>query len=166
MNLYLMRHGVAVERTSVSDLDDDHRPLTPDGKRKVRRIARALRSLGCSFDMILSSPLLRARQTADIVADECGNEIVRLDDNLRPGRTTAGFLQCLDSDCVSLDSVLVVGHEPDLGQLTGILLDRNPAMDVRIRKGGVVRLRIDRTVMGGTVSLEWVLPPRVLLQLG
>jgi phosphohistidine phosphatase len=68
MNLFLLRHGIAVERDEFASANDELRPLTPKGQRELRQSVAALRAMELQFDVILSSPLLRARQTAEIVA--------------------------------------------------------------------------------------------------
>ena len=161
-----MRHGIAAERDTARMADDDRRPLTPDGERKVARVARVLQSLGCSIDVIFSSPVVRSKQTADIVADVLGCDIVKLNDALRPGRAASEFVHLLNSMPPGYDAVLAVGHEPDLGRLTGLLLAGTPDLQIHIRKGGIIRMSIDRSAVGSAATLEWVLPPKVLLRIG
>src|SRR4030095_5076887 len=85
MNLYLMRHGLAVERGTPGYDSDRERPLTPKGERKVRRVADALAKLEISFEAILSSPLVRARQTAEALGEEMNyKQKVQLTEHLAP----------------------------------------------------------------------------------
>ena len=97
MNLHLLRHGIAVEPGSPGYVKDADRPLTPEGERKLQHISKAMEALDLSFDLILSSPFLRARQTAEIVA-EALKARKRLDysDSLMPGGSTKELIEYLN----------------------------------------------------------------------
>src|SRR5215472_12589652 len=86
MNLFILRHGLAVEPGTHRLSRDSDRQLTPKGKRKVREVARAMKAMGLSFDLILTSPYVRARQTAEIVAEELhARKRLEIADELKPG---------------------------------------------------------------------------------
>src|SRR5262245_40574255 len=116
MKLYLLRHGIAAERGTGQHASDADRPLTAKGRRKLRRAAAAIRAMELSFDAILSSPLVRARQTAELVAKalHCRHRL-ELTDLLAPGADAAGLVRRLKQ--LKPQSVLLVGHEPDLSLL-------------------------------------------------
>jgi phosphohistidine phosphatase len=93
MNLFLLRHGIAVERGLPGYEDDHRRPLTTEGADRMRRIAQAAKRLGLEFDLILSSPYLRAQQTAQTVAAFYKMEDrLRLTENLMPGASPAALV--------------------------------------------------------------------------
>ena len=94
MNLFLLRHGLAVERAEFHFASDHLRPLTPKGKRQLRKIATAMRAMELRFDVILSSPLVRARQTAEIVAADLKLEKrLVFADELKPGGDAKKLVQ-------------------------------------------------------------------------
>ncbi len=96
MELYILRHGIAVEPGTPGYERDADRPLTPEGERKLKQIARAMEALGLSFDLILSSPYLRARQTAEIVAEVLkGRKRLELSDSLTPDGNTKKLVEQL-----------------------------------------------------------------------
>src|SRR5260370_30768905 len=122
MNLYILRHGIAVEHGAAGYENDDERPLTGKGERKMWAIAEAIEALEICFDSILSSPLVRARQTAEIVADalKCKKRL-ELTDTLSPQPGTKPLIEYLQ-DQRALDDILLVGHEPFLSQLISLLV--------------------------------------------
>src|SRR5712671_1567292 len=97
MNLFLLRHGLAVERTIPGFKLDRDRPLTGEGRKKIRRVATLLYQVQGSFDVILTSPYVRARQTAEIVADKLGNsKKLEICEHLGPGKSFGGLMQELN----------------------------------------------------------------------
>src|SRR6266566_4166182 len=120
MNLYILRHGLAVERTPGVKFDKD-RPLMPEGRKKIRRLAAFLRKFGLSFDLILGSPFVRARQTAEIVAEvlDLSNKL-EFSTHLAPRQSPNELVEELNRKGRALDDILLVGHEPDLSRLISI----------------------------------------------
>ncbi|RPH62599.1 MAG: phosphohistidine phosphatase SixA, partial [Chloroflexi bacterium] len=121
MNLYLMRHAIATEPDE--DTDDSQRPLTEKGRKKLGKIARNLDKLDLTFDLILTSPYLRAHQTAEVVADELNikKKLVVESENLTP----LGFADKLVEEINArepAENLLIVGHEPFLSHLIGMLV--------------------------------------------
>src|SRR3954468_18121713 len=116
LELYLVRHGVAAERGKDWP-DDSKRPLTPEGISRLRKSARGLAAIGVSFDQIVTSPLVRTRQTADVFAEELKPKppIVTAD-ALAPAGTPAAVIQEITKH-VRKARVALVGHEPNLGEL-------------------------------------------------
>jgi phosphohistidine phosphatase len=162
--IYVLRHGIAVERGTRGYSKDSDRPLTPEGRKKMRSIARALRQFELSFDLILSSPYVRARQTAEIVV-----EILEAEDRLKFSEHLAAegdaedLVEQLKGLYHSPASVLLVGHEPYLGQLISLLLMGKPDLALTLKKGGLCKLMVQRLVYGRCATLEWLLTPRHLI---
>jgi len=161
MNLYILRHGIAVEPGSPGYEEDADRPLTPEGECKLRRITEAMEALDLSFDLILSSPFLRARQTAEIVA-EALKARKRLDysDSLKPGGSSRKLVEHLDHLRPRPDDVLLVGHEPYLSELISLLVSGKEGFGVVLKKGGLCKLAADSLQPGRCAMLEWLLTPK------
>ncbi len=162
MEIYLIRHGIAVPREAPEAIDDAGRHLTPEGIRKVRRGAKALRRLKIVIDEVWSSPLLRARQTADLIAAEFGiTSRVREIDALRPG---AAFPALVDELRMHADSagLALVGHEPFLSEFTSMVTTGTKSMAIDFRKGGVACIEISDYADPIRGRLCWLIPPRLL----
>ncbi len=161
-----MRHAPARERDITDAEDDAQRPLTSDGEKKARRIARGLRALDVSFDLIFASPLERAQATARIVAGELGLEdAFRLHEELAPKGDPETLIEQLARLAERPKRVLLVGHEPYLGRLTAMLVAGNTGAEIKFKKGGLCRLSVDALRYGACARLEWLLPPRLLEEL-
>jgi phosphohistidine phosphatase len=163
LELYLVRHGVAAERGKEWP-DDSKRPLTPDGIARLRRSARGLNAIGVSFDQIVTSPLVRTRQTADVLAEELkGKPPIVTADALAPAGSSAAVMQELAKH-VRLARVALVGHEPNLGELAAQLIGaRTP---IEFKKGGMCRIDFDMLPPKGGGMLRWFLTPKMLRKLG
>jgi phosphohistidine phosphatase len=157
--LYLIRHGVAEERGDAWP-DDAKRPLTEEGLSRMRKAVRGLARLGISIDVILTSPLVRARQTADIVAAGLvpRPSIVSID-ALTPAGTFAALAGDLENHAKKT-SIALVGHEPNIGEIAARLIgSRHP---VEFKKGAVCRIDVEQLPPHGPGDLRWFLPPRAL----
>jgi phosphohistidine phosphatase len=157
MKVYFLRHGKAESRTAWRG-DDAERPLTPDGEEAMRREAKALRAMDLALDAIVTSPLARARRTAEIVAD--GLDLRgRLVEDARLGH---GFdvrsLEELLATHGPLESVMVVGHEPDFSATIAELIGGG---DVVMKKGGLARVDVSAPVADGG-QLVWLLTPPLM----
>jgi phosphohistidine phosphatase len=162
LELYIIRHGVAAERGK-EWADDSKRPLTPDGIARLRREARALNALGIGFDQIVSSPLVRTRQTADVFAEELkGKPPVVTTDALAPAGTPAGVIQELVKH-VRKARLALVGHEPNLGELAAELIGARTPLE--FKKGGICRIDFDVLPPKGTGRLRWFVTPKMLRKL-
>jgi phosphohistidine phosphatase len=167
MNLYLMRHGIAVESDDPAVTQDNQRALTSKGAKRLRRAARGLRYLDISFDGILTSPVLRARQTAEIVATALGLES-RLEEvsGLAPESTVEHLLFGLER-YQDRKHILMVGHEPLLGKTIGSLLcGGGHGLEIDLRKGSLCRIEIDGLPLSSPGILHWHLAPKQLRLLG
>lgn len=162
MELYVLRHGIAAERGTYAD--DGRRPLTPLGIAKMRRIAAAFAPLDVNVDTILSSPLVRARQTADIAGEALGLPVVICDD-LSAGAPPADFVEAIEEHAPQSEGVMVVGHEPDLSRLVSTLVSGNDWSEVRMKKGGLCKLTIGELRVGPCALLEWLLWPKQLVRI-
>jgi phosphohistidine phosphatase len=163
LELYLIRHGVAAERGKEWP-DDSKRPLTPEGLVRLRKEARALNALDVTFDQIVTSPLLRTRQTADVFSEVLkGHPEVILSDALAPAGTPAGVIQEL-TKLARKPRLALVGHEPNLGELAAELIGARAPLE--FKKGGVCRVDFDVLPPKGIGRLRWFVTPKILRKLG
>jgi phosphohistidine phosphatase len=161
MNLYILRHGLAVEPGASEYSKDSERPLTPKGERKLWTIAQALEELGISFDWILSSPYVRARQTAEIVAEALNvHKKLEISETLMPAGSTKKLIEMINHREPPREDVLLVGHEPYLSQLISLLVSGNNEMQVTMKKGGLCKLSTESLEQGRCATLEWLLTPK------
>ena len=160
--LYIMRHGLAAERSVTTVMEDAKRPLTPEGKQKMREIASGLMRAGLEADWIVSSPLARAVETAEIVADAQESK-PPLDhcEALRPGGDPEALVAFLAKRS-NRRRVLVVGHEPDLSQLAARLIGAGRNANMPFKKGGCCLITFTTFPPKSPGRLVWWLPPRVM----
>jgi phosphohistidine phosphatase len=157
MNLYLLRHASAGTRRA-NPLIDVKRPLDREGKQQCMLVASYLNALNVQFDLIISSPLKRALQTASLVGTEAGYEAkIMVSDALRPEAGIADF-QKLVTELSKYENVLVVGHNPNLATFIGALIAAPGKASIRLRKGAIAR--VDCTRRPGL--LHWLVDPRIL----
>jgi len=161
--LYMIRHGLAAERGTYAN--DDERPLTEEGIRKTRRVAKRLFDLNIRFSLILTSPLPRARQTADILQSYRLSAQIEELQALAPGGDIAVWLSWLQNwrqtghDCLAL-----VGHEPDLGEWAETLIWGSARQNLIVKKAGVIGLLLPEVESPiGQSQLFWFAPPRLIL---
>jgi phosphohistidine phosphatase len=159
LELYLVRHGIAAERGPEYP-DDSKRPLTGKGMAALRREAKALNGLGITFDLIITSPLTRTRQTAEILAEHVqGKPQVVHSDALAPAGTPAAVMQEIAKHARKA-RVALVGHEPNIGELAARLIGaRSP---IQFKKGAICRIDFDVLPPKALGQLIWFVPPRVL----
>jgi phosphohistidine phosphatase len=159
MELYLLRHGIATD-VGPKGSGDAGRPLTEEGIARMRDEAHGLQRLGLQLDVLLSSPLVRARQTAEIVG-----QVLNIEPQLTPALApSCGLAQLRDllGQHRGGQRVMIVGHEPDFSELAGALTGGSR---VQFKKGGLAR--IDTIVLEqGAGVLVWLLAPRVLRMIG
>jgi phosphohistidine phosphatase len=160
MQIYLLRHGIA-EDGSPGQADAD-RALTPEGMKRLREILKRARTASVSPSVILTSPYLRARQTA-----EMAKEILGYDDELAPSSKLTPMASPLETwaEVRSLrreQSLLLVGHEPHMSSFTGFLLG-TPELRVDFKKGAMVRIDLlDQGVQPRGI-LKWMMAPKLAL---
>jgi phosphohistidine phosphatase len=166
MDLYMLRHAIAVERGTPGYKRDRDRPLTLEGEKKMRRIAKGLQTLELSFDAILSSPFMRAKQTAEIVAELFqAEDHLAFTDALAVGGEHRALIKELQSRFSRARSILLVGHEPSLSTLICTLLGGDSSLSIMLKKGGVCKLSIDALSYGRCATLEWLLVPNLLMRI-
>jgi phosphohistidine phosphatase len=157
--IYLIRHGVAEARGEEWP-DDTKRPLTADGIDRLRKSARGLINLDVTFDVMLTSPLVRTRQTADTIASvfEARPPVVAIE-SLAPGGSYPSVLTDLEKQS-RRTRIALVGHEPGIGELAARLAgSRHP---FEFKKGAVCRVDIETLPPAGSGALRWFLTPRIL----
>lgn len=164
MNLYVLRHASAGVRRP-NPLLDVKRPLDKDGKTHCLRLAYVLNAMKTNFDLVVSSPLKRAMQTAQLVATETGYEQRILVSNALLPEATFSQFQRLMRECAAHENVLVVGHNPNITSFLAQLVlgptavgDTPESARIRLRKGSLARLTIQR----GPAVLQSLLDPRVI----
>jgi len=158
MIIYFLRHASAGQSVA-NPKKDEKRPLDKDGIEQCGIVGRALSALDVQVDTIISSPLKRAAQTASLVGNELSYEgKLQFEDALRPGATVADFHRMLEK-YVRQESIMVVGHNPNLSQFLGrIISEGNRAASLELRKGAVAKVEMGRA--SGT--LQWCLTPKIL----
>jgi len=160
--LFIMRHGIALDRNSPLASNDSARPLTPKGRTRVARIAEGLHKLGYAFDWIVTSPLVRAAETAKIVAaSQKPTPPVDVCAALRPGASREGVLVFLAKN-PERKRVMLVGHEPDLSALAGRLIGTGRDANLEFKKGGCCLIEYDGPPGRYSGRLVWWLTPRAL----
>jgi len=157
--LYLIRHGVAEERGEAWP-DDAKRPLTQDGMSKLRKSARALKLLGVVIDVIVASPFVRTRQTAEIVAAGLDpHPHIVTAESLAPGGAVTAVLSELEKHA-KRERIALVGHEPGIGELAARLVGtRHP---IPFKKGAVCRVDVEGLPSPGPGNLRWFLTAKIL----
>jgi phosphohistidine phosphatase len=166
VNLYILRHGIAAELGTSGCERDSERPLTPEGKRKLARIAGAMKAMELSFDLILSSPFVRARQTAEMVAKSFRAEKkLAFSKALAVGGNPRALVEELRRCEPAPQEVLLVGHEPYLSGLISMLVAGHAGFSVTLKKGGLCKLSAESLKYGRCASLEWLLTPKQMAQM-
>lgn len=163
LELYLVRHAVAAER-GPDYPDDAERPLTDEGVERFRRAVAGLRDLGVQLDLVLSSPYVRARETAELLCVGLKPrpkliEVAALACDGKPADVVAAVAR-YSAAGRGASRIALVGHEPDLGELAARLLGAKGR--VEFKKGAVCRIDVDRAMPAGPGTLRWLLTPRVL----
>jgi len=158
MTLYFLRHASA--GTPLADSKkDEKRALDKEGVEQCGYVGRALAALDVQVDVLISSPLKRATQTASLVGNEMGHEgKLQIEAALRPGATFADFRHMLDK-YARHESVMVVGHNPNLSEFVGsIISESRSEAAIDLKKGAVAKVDVTRN----SAALQWCLTPKVL----
>jgi len=164
MKLYLVRHAIA-ENRSPDNEDDSLRPLTEKGKEKLERIASGLGKLGVEPDLIVSSPYVRASQTASILAKTLKyKEELIYSDSLVPMGEPDDMIGEINEK-YSVDELMLVGHEPSMSMLASVLLAGDPNISINFKKGGVCCLSADDLHYDRKATLEWLITPKISTKL-
>lgn len=170
MLIHLLRHGIAADLGEGGVRRDEDRPLTNEGRAKMKLEAKALRAMGLKFDYIFTSPYLRTVQTAQVVADEFKQEIVEIA-SLASGRVfshrwghSADAL--IEVGAYEFESALLVGHMPDVSELASVLLSGERNLAIEFKKGSLCCIEVDRLPLRTPGTLRWLLTPKQLQLLG
>ena len=163
MRLYIVRHAIAAPH-GTPDIPDDERPLTEEGITKMRQVAGGLRNLEYIPELILSSPLPRAKQTAEILLEVFGQKRIGLE--IFPALAPSGSRRELYQAIVSYEkkhkSLMLVGHQPSLGEIAGEIAWGSPRHSLELKKGGVCAIELVHAGQPPGGSLISLLTPSIL----
>lgn len=161
--IYLVRHAIAAERGAEWP-DDNKRPLTERGISRFKEGIAGLRWLDVAIDEVISSPLVRAKQTADLLASGVtGKPVIRVLEALAPGHSPAVVMTQL-AKLARRRRIALVGHEPGLGELAAHLIGASRPLP--FRKGGVCRIDLESLTAKRAGTLAWFITPKILRALG
>jgi len=161
MELLIIRHAIAFERNRRRWRDDGTRPLTPAGMRRSQKAAAGLKELGRAPDRLLTSPLVRARQTAQILTELAGWPPAEEAPELLPGKAALAVLTLLAKD--RSKRIALVGHQPDLSALlAACLLGSDKPIPIEMKKNAVACLSFEGPARPGRALLKWLATPRLL----
>ncbi|MEO5804481.1 MAG: phosphohistidine phosphatase SixA [Verrucomicrobiota bacterium] len=163
MNLFILRHAKAEEHGS-RYLDDSKRPLTNAGEKEMFRVAAGMREMDLSFGLILTSPFVRAKRTAEIVAEIFKSNKLRLSKNLASGADARNLIAELNDNYPLLKNILLVGHEPYLSKLISRLSSGDEKLSLHFKKAGLCKLTVGDLRHGRCAKMEWLLTPSQLVQ--
>jgi phosphohistidine phosphatase len=162
MKLYILRHGDAVEHGDPR-YKENERPLTPKGIQRTKQLAHVLREMEISFDAVLTSPLTRARETAEIVARGLKLDTkVQLSEHLTPSGSMEELVHQVNTIRPAPKNVVLVGHEPYLSGFISLLCTGGPGLPMVFKKGALCRLEVEVLNCGKCATLDWLLQPRVI----
>lgn len=166
MYLYLIRHGIAVDAPiSDSVVSDELRSLSKVGRKKVAQVAIKLQKMELIFDLIITSPLVRARQTADILMEQQLSPQLEISDDLKPLGNLPAWLMTWNARSMdtAISNLALVGHEPSLSQWAELLLFGQVRDKLVLKKGGMIGLKFpDRHLEIGAAQLHCLIPPKYL----
>lgn len=164
MELYILRHAIAGDRESFYGPDSE-RPLMKEGVRKMKRIAKELRKLDLKFDVILSSPFLRAKRTAEIMAEEFHHkDNLKFSSHLKVGGDPAALIHEINTGYKKFDRILLVGHEPYLSGLISMLVSGKTDTSITMKKGGICKLSVESLRYERCATLEWLMAPAQIIK--
>lgn len=159
MKLYLVRHAIAED--SANHEDDSQRPLTEKGRERMKKIAAALMKIGVQPNLIVSSPYVRASQTASVLAKALKYRAeILYSDSLVPMGNADDMIGEIN-DKYSVEELMLVGHEPNLSSLGGVLLVGSTGIAINLKKGGVCCLSVDNLHHDRKAVLEWLITPKI-----
>ena len=165
LEVYLIRHGIAAERGDEYP-DDSKRPLTPEGIAALRKEVKALAALDITFDQIITSPLLRTKQTADVFAQGLPSKPpIATSDALAPAGSPASVVQDLAKQIrKGQGRIALVGHEPNIGELAARFIGARSPLE--FKKGAICRIDFEVLPPKGAGHLRWFITPRMLRKIG
>ena len=162
IDLFILRHGEAGNRMTVVEKDSE-RPLTPEGRTEMQKIAKSLKAIGLQIDRIYTSPLRRARETAEIAAKILEIPTLEEWDELKPDGSKTGLYRKL-ARLGQNSRPILVGHEPYLTSMIGEIMGTTSAKIV-LKKGGVAKVRITSFSPRISGELRWLLTPKIITKM-
>lgn len=164
MHIYLLRHGIAED--AGPGVSDHERALTAEGQKKLRRAMGAWRRLVAKPDVVITSPLRRARETAELFAEATRfSGALRVEEALVPNAATSLAISLLEAEVLSgTSAIALVGHEPHLGYLLGTLLTGHPRQPIPLKKGMLVGVET-LTEHGASSELRFALAQKIAADL-
>ena len=167
MELYVIRHAIAQPLGQKNNFTDEKRALTSDGRERMREAAKGLRKIGVEFDLVMTSPLLRAVETAEILASALGlsKKEIEQTENLTPGASIGELLAEIKRHA-GAESIALIGHQPDVGEIISQIVQGNGSLPIAMKKGGVCCINVIETVPTLRGKLVWLLGPKHLRMLG
>jgi phosphohistidine phosphatase len=163
MELFVIRHAIAELIGKENEFSDEKRVLTVEGRNRMREVVKGLVKLGVELDLIITSPLARAVQTAEIVATGVGlsKKEIKQSGNLAPGASAEHLFAEIKSYAV--EAIALIGHQPDLGGLIArIIQSSRGTLSIQLKKGSVCFLNVTETVPTLRGDMVWMLTPRQL----
>lgn len=164
MDLYILRHGIAVDRGDPGAASDFDRALTKDGKKKMEKLASGMKQVGVSVERVLTSPAIRALQTAEIAARALGDPPLEKAEIFYQGDSHS--IRAALRAYRRYSSLMIVGHEPTLSELAALWISGDPGLPIDLKKAGLILLEVSSWREEDRATLKWLLPPRILEALG
>ncbi len=163
MELYFLRHAIAAEPGTIAVSHDSERPLTEEGIKKMEESAKGMRRMGLSWNHVLSSPYLRASDTAKIVVKAVDfKDKITFSDALIPSADFKGFFKLLKQFKPD-EKILFVGHMPSIGEFVSMLIFGQTLQMMDYKKGGLCRVDMPEVIATGVLGqLKWFLTPKQL----
>lgn len=157
MNIYILRHGIAMEHEDWED-DDSKRPLTRDGEKQLEKISETLKEMDLEFDLILSSPFERAKKTAEIVAEKLDLEkLLKFIDDLTPEGNPESLVEQINK--LEPENPMLIGHEPYLSKFVSQLVS-DGELEMDFKKAGLCKIKVEKLKFGRCAKLCWLLTPK------
>ena len=164
MELFVIRHAIAEPLGKQNEFSDEKRALTGEGKNRMREVVKGLVKLGIEVDLILTSPLVRAVETAEIVGIAAGltKKEIKLTANLAPGASPEKLFAEIKG-LSGVEALALIGHQPDLGGVISRIIQADGSeLSIQLKKGSVCCLNITETVPRLRGDMSWLLTPRQL----
>lgn len=156
MLLDLLRHADAGD-PEAWDRPDAERPLSDKGRKQAKRLGDHLAAIGFSAEAIITSPKVRAAETAELVAEQIDGSVT--EDERLAGSLDLDDVEAILHDAGDPDEAMLVGHDPDFSELLSVLC---ASAGVTMRKGALARIEVDRPLRAGGGTLRWLIPPDAL----
>lgn len=165
MDLFFLRHAKAYER-SPKFRPDSIRPLTPEGEAQMQQVACGIKRLEIDFDLVLSSPYVRAAKTAEIFHDIVKKGKLHMTHAMVSEAEPSAILEEIAEKYSKFKSIVIVGHEPHMTKVMSIILSGQPDLSIDFKKAGIAKFCIDDEIKAGKCAcLKWLMTPRQIERL-